>query len=249
MSIHLRNLKERRNPLVPAFRLPAEIVTRIFRFLTAGTFFVDTARTCLSFSQVCRFWRKLALGYSALWTSPLFERPQIALEMVRRSKKKPLTVAADFGHVLMHASLQNLLQGSFRIKSLRLLVNPELLETLCDYIHNLKNTLTHVELKRKIVYGEDSDEDEDEVLDEDGAIKAILKYVARRLLSLKLDGFYMPEKLFSFPRLTNLHLRDGNSKMCSCEILEILHLAPLLESINLHYAAGDPEKPALEPSP
>ena len=157
--------------------------------------------------------------------------------MVRHSNKKPLTIASEFSHVIRHAALRNLLQGGFRIKNLRLLVNLENLDTLCNYIHKFKRTLTHVELKWEVIYRLD-----DEDLDEDGAMKAILKNVARRLLSLKLNGFSMPQKLFSSPRLTKLHLRGGKSEMSSCEILEILELAPLLEYINLYYTAYDPEK-------
>lgn len=62
ISVYLRNLKERRNALIPVFRLPPEIVARIFRILAVDTYIVKKRVIFLGFSQVCRIWRKLALG-------------------------------------------------------------------------------------------------------------------------------------------------------------------------------------------
>lgn len=61
-SLYLSSLKERRNALIPVSRLPPEIITHVFRIVTLAVSFDELGPRWLSFSQVCRIWRALALG-------------------------------------------------------------------------------------------------------------------------------------------------------------------------------------------
>lgn len=150
--------------------------------------------------------------------------------------------------MMAHALLRNLLQSSFGIESLRLLVQPVDLDSLHNCIKKLNSTLKHVCIQREEMENsseEDSDDDLD--LDEDVKIEAILEDIAPRLLSFKLESFFMPKNPINFPRLINLDLHGGDLELRSNEILEILRQVPLLEYVNLYYTVNDPETIASDP--
>jgi hypothetical protein len=92
------------NAARPVFRLPSEVVLRIFelvvftRFLMIGLNNTLTIPpTALAFSQVCREWRTLALGCPLLWTEPIFTWPCVraGLELSERARGLPLSIVVD----------------------------------------------------------------------------------------------------------------------------------------------------------
>lgn len=95
-------LRTERNALTPAGRLPAEIVSIIFRY--------HLARICrtasqtgiphvhwFAFSHICAYWHEVALHDSGLWSNISIFQPRWATEMLKRSKEHP--IAIDLGSV------------------------------------------------------------------------------------------------------------------------------------------------------
>ncbi|KAL0067069.1 hypothetical protein AAF712_005856 [Marasmius tenuissimus] len=77
----------------PTCRMPVEILSSIFQFLSPTGGLVHRGTTpWWRFSHVCRHWRNVALNDPLLWSAPDYERPVLAMEMLRRSKDVPLRV-------------------------------------------------------------------------------------------------------------------------------------------------------------
>jgi hypothetical protein len=89
----IHGLKTRRNAMVPASGLPAEILSDIFMIAV-----VCDKRSLKTNIQVCGHWRAVALGYSRLWPLGIdyvTENQSWTAEMLLRSKQSPIAVKAD----------------------------------------------------------------------------------------------------------------------------------------------------------
>jgi hypothetical protein len=89
----IRDLKTRRNAMVPVSRVPAEILSEILMIAV-----VCDKRSLKSNIQVCGHWRAVALGDSRLWPLAIdyvAENPFWTAEMLLRSKDNPISVTAD----------------------------------------------------------------------------------------------------------------------------------------------------------
>ena len=90
----IRVLRSRRNELSPTFRLPVEILCKIFFLIGEipdNNFYVK-ASSWSNFSQVSRHWRLSALSTPELWTKIPLSYPHWAQEMLMRSKMAKLTI-------------------------------------------------------------------------------------------------------------------------------------------------------------
>ncbi|KAK7038974.1 hypothetical protein VNI00_010366 [Paramarasmius palmivorus] len=74
------------NAQLPISRLPNEVLIEIFLY------FVDSTPVIVLLSHVCRKWRDVLVHYPSVWSSPNFSRPQLAKEMIQRSKPGPLHI-------------------------------------------------------------------------------------------------------------------------------------------------------------
>ncbi|KAK1218080.1 hypothetical protein PQX77_019238 [Marasmius sp. AFHP31] len=90
-----------RSSVHPEDALPNEILADIFSLcapskISDRRMFVKNIRGRLqewiNFTHVCSRWRAVALQTPSIWCSPDFSIPGLALEMVHRSKKMPLTI-------------------------------------------------------------------------------------------------------------------------------------------------------------
>lgn len=91
-------LKRRRNAVIAVSRLPADLFHRIFLFVRQGDGNVRSMGDgWIAVSQVCHYWRNLALSYPLLWNQIHMSYPQWASEMLQRSQSVPLIVHADLG--------------------------------------------------------------------------------------------------------------------------------------------------------
>lgn len=90
MTDRARALKGHRNTLVPISRLPPEIFSQIFGECTPRRRLRDLEM--LAFSQVCRYWRNLALGNPFLWNEPVLLFPELTSMMLARAQGIPLVV-------------------------------------------------------------------------------------------------------------------------------------------------------------
>jgi hypothetical protein len=127
---HLRTLLHRRNDLIPASKLPAELLSRIFVILQqqqSG----PAERKWLSASYVCQQWRAVYVGTPRLWTSVAYESSKTSsrdqtpeyLEMARehiiRAKNLPLSIkfsgwtTSELDEALSHFQRTCLLHVSF----------------------------------------------------------------------------------------------------------------------------------------
>jgi hypothetical protein len=87
-----RRLREIRNALIAACRLPDEVFALIFKtFRPYGINGKVPARK-LVFAQVCRHWRAIALRTGLLWTTPPFRQPSLAKAFLSRACSSPLNI-------------------------------------------------------------------------------------------------------------------------------------------------------------
>ena len=89
----IRDLRSRRNALIPVLKLPAEITIRIFRFCREWKDY-RRERTVkwTVVTQVCQHWRNVAEEDMCIWACPVFACPRWAIEMLKRSKTACLSV-------------------------------------------------------------------------------------------------------------------------------------------------------------
>lgn len=94
--------------MMPACRLPAEVLSYVFLYLPnpdPGDYCVPRTKPWLSVTQVCSYWRAVALGCARLWTSieVLRVNPEWTLEMIRRSKRASIQLKAQLYEPSHHA--------------------------------------------------------------------------------------------------------------------------------------------------
>ncbi|KAL0573389.1 hypothetical protein V5O48_008563 [Marasmius crinis-equi] len=92
-SMETRRAKAKHNTLVPISRLPTEIIRIILGYCVSHR---STGRpyklTWLNATHVCRQWRSVALESASIWSQIDFSRPELAREMIARSRAAPLDV-------------------------------------------------------------------------------------------------------------------------------------------------------------
>jgi hypothetical protein len=97
----LVDLKRERNKLLPISCLHSHLLLQIFMFYRdAGPYPMRTSGPnfkpdWLAITQVCSFWRSLALGYTLLWDHPPISlvTPQLTRWMLQCSKNAPLYIS------------------------------------------------------------------------------------------------------------------------------------------------------------
>jgi hypothetical protein len=91
-------LRALRNTIPPISSLPSEILALIFSFANQRTephISLETP-TRLSFAQVCRIWRTVALGTPSLWVRPMLWWPAFTKLMLTRARALPIVVECRF---------------------------------------------------------------------------------------------------------------------------------------------------------
>lgn len=89
---HIKTLENLRNAFVPIFRLPPEVLCRIFSFATSQ--YTDTIRVI----HICRHWRNVALNSPSLWTRPPLHSAFWTEQWLARSKMANLVLDISCGH-------------------------------------------------------------------------------------------------------------------------------------------------------
>ncbi|KAF9261244.1 hypothetical protein L218DRAFT_989072 [Marasmius fiardii PR-910] len=100
------HMNEYETPLLPqplnhwiGHRLPTELLVQIFTYCVKDrnlNLDMRIKRKSLSFTQVCRRWRAIALNAPSLWTLPHFYHKDLAREMIKRARNLPLVIE---GHI------------------------------------------------------------------------------------------------------------------------------------------------------
>ncbi|KAK7051613.1 hypothetical protein VNI00_004592 [Paramarasmius palmivorus] len=80
-----RKLQAILNSRAPISRLPSEVLSRIF-LLCVPPLTEQSSIRWLAFTHVCHFWRTVSIGNSMIWNEPNFSIPDLAREMIKRSR-------------------------------------------------------------------------------------------------------------------------------------------------------------------
>lgn len=96
------DLKARRNSYLPIYKLPVEILLKIFQatqdaYIDPMThkFFPDEDLAWIAITYVCRHWRNAALNDSSLWTRPPLRYSEWTAVMLERSRMAGLRMFFD----------------------------------------------------------------------------------------------------------------------------------------------------------
>ncbi len=100
LRLEIQLLRRRRNELSPTYALPPEVVSKIFILLRdwcMGGYRGDQIQW-IRVGHVSHYWREVALACPSLWSIPVFTHPDLAEEMIHRSKTVPLTIISGASH-------------------------------------------------------------------------------------------------------------------------------------------------------
>ncbi|EIN05408.1 hypothetical protein PUNSTDRAFT_137520 [Punctularia strigosozonata HHB-11173 SS5] len=90
----IRSLRQRRNELEPVFRLPSDVVSRIFRLYKSAQY-EDKFPSGYAYSQVCQCWRQVALNTPALWSAVPRKTVELTRTFLLRSQKTPISFSVN----------------------------------------------------------------------------------------------------------------------------------------------------------
>ncbi|KAF9480815.1 hypothetical protein BDN70DRAFT_585396 [Pholiota conissans] len=120
-------LKSQRNAFVPISSLPPEILCKIFSDVKDKE--PSTPNESFKLTHVCRHWRNVGIGLSALWTELVLRNPEVTELMVARSKGAPLVIKTpNFDSYInsnRFAALKMSLEHLHRVKDLTLYTTEE----------------------------------------------------------------------------------------------------------------------------
>ncbi|ESK94043.1 hypothetical protein Moror_12788 [Moniliophthora roreri MCA 2997] len=244
-----RMAKSHRNSLTPICSLPPEVLATIFSF-------TENSARRFRILRVCRYWRIVGLGHPSLWSRPDFTRgPQLAAEMIKHSKRAPLTVRWQHSNEeICFQELANMLRGHLlRIAELQLEVtsrgSQDSLQTLSQWLKRAPTLRTlsievspYTNVWNGILWPGQGGYLA-------GSPAFLLKGVATpRLSSLSLKGCYIPWNSAVFRDLTFLQIRLGpgpNSLPTMEQLLVALTRCPKLEYLDLENCLPTTLKPTL----
>jgi hypothetical protein len=97
LTLHRCRITALGNTIPPISSLPSEVLALIFSFANQRTEPSISRETPirLSFAQVCRTWRAVALDTPSLWVRPLFRWPAFAQLMLSHARELPIVVECD----------------------------------------------------------------------------------------------------------------------------------------------------------
>lgn len=239
---YLKTLKDRRNELVMAFKLPTELVRHIFLLCMDVTSdehlynskYGRSKSVWPGFSQMCRIWREIAIGYPALWTQPRFDRPRAAAEMLKRSARLSKKISAHCSSVngadLGRRILREALDGSHGpVHALHLCMPRSMLSEVRSTVKPLQGSLKYLTLQQNgIIDRDSSDEDSsnESYIDVTGELDDIAEHlVGLRLVYIKED---FGLRFNSWPNLTQLVVECVFGPLA---LFSVLSTTPLLERL------------------
>ncbi|TFK60992.1 hypothetical protein BDN72DRAFT_863950 [Pluteus cervinus] len=146
----------RYNSQVGINRLPVEIICQLFSLAICESNLDESSVMTLRLTWVCIHWRRIAMGYTKLWTSITIARPECLAHFIALSQKSPLTVALTDIVTADLPFLQILFKCSSRIANLQVhtaLENAQLslwelfdMDQLRPQTHPLSGTLDSLDL-------------------------------------------------------------------------------------------------------
>lgn len=246
MLPHLRalaRLREQMNALLPASRLPPELLIQIFSchvaMHAAGG---HSHYGWIQITHVCSLWRTIAITSPVLWNNIcVTASTDWMLELLRRSGRVALSVTANFSldptptldrHSAWLASLRLVLREFPRIKELRIHAAGDVLESCLAAVDGGPTKMERLELAN--VGG---------LVDQEALKHSLSKLLAnehaRALRRLELTEFpYCWGDAVSFLSLRHLQLicaPESTSKPSIPELLERLSVLSTLETLRIEH--------------
>ncbi|EIN08484.1 hypothetical protein PUNSTDRAFT_134862 [Punctularia strigosozonata HHB-11173 SS5] len=139
----VRSLRERRNTLAPVSCLPSEILSFIFCICVHDSEAeADTRKFPRShaFSQVCQFWREVALDTAAIWTMVPRNSLELTETFLSRTKGASLSFMKSKDERPNDEAVRASLQQLSRTQSLTLYADPD----IAQYAGNLSVPAPHL---------------------------------------------------------------------------------------------------------
>ncbi len=238
-ELEIQSLKRRRNELSPIAVLPPEGLSKIFIFVRdlCNDLPHSTCRThWICVGHVSHHWREAALGCPTLWSIPVLSKPNLAQEMIHRSKMVPLTISLTTKSCSPRVlkQLQNALSQISRIQSIRLTLPlgryPQELGTMLSSFSQPAPLLENIDLSSPI-----HSTPKDWLNLPQGALPD-----TPRLRDVMFDSIYFSWGLgiFKHRNLISLQLRhrwDAGTKRCSIgQMMDALHHLPNLRILELN---------------
>ncbi|KAG7444915.1 uncharacterized protein BT62DRAFT_994944 [Guyanagaster necrorhizus] len=226
----VRDLKSQRNALAPISKLPPEMLSRIFLFVSYphGSY---KSLLWINVSHVSQHWRAVALGFPALWSSPPFTTPAWAHEMLKRSKMAPLTIVADLTYMTpkMLAAFDNAMKQVDRSAELSL-TGTKNMEKYLTGITKRAPFLTKLCISQ--VYIRYHEVEEKIVLPDN-----FLDGQAPRLRHLDLNRCQVHWDSALMQNLTYLKIVEpGDFRPTISQLVDVLEQVPWLETLDLEHA-------------
>ncbi|KAJ3500652.1 hypothetical protein NLJ89_g9699 [Agrocybe chaxingu] len=233
----LQECKERRNRLAPVSRLPDEVLSAIFLFVSSGAIKVlrngKYSMKWVAFSQVARHWRMVALDSPTVWQLIRLDYSSACVhELLRRSGDASLTVLAN-------ASTQWQTLDSPKVK---------LLSTVLTHIHRIQR-MQLVDIKFSILRALFKDLPVAERLNDlfiraplspnsDFALHADMLANNQRLRNLTLNGCWLDRwDANVLSGLTSLTLWNVHDRFLSTDqALDMLQGMSALEYLDMYHA-------------
>ncbi|KAF5361797.1 hypothetical protein D9756_002367 [Leucocoprinus leucothites] len=122
------SLRRDRNKLSSTSLLPPEVLSKIFIFIRDGvlsdTYHRGQLQWIRAIAHVCHHWREVSLDCPTLWSVLVFTRPDMAQEMMSRSKMAALTIRSVTGSWTprLLEQLENAMAQVSRIRVLHLVL-------------------------------------------------------------------------------------------------------------------------------
>ncbi|KAJ2935922.1 hypothetical protein H1R20_g1172, partial [Candolleomyces eurysporus] len=155
-------IKRRLNSLSPVSRLPAEILCRIFAFISPldsdseGTEFLPLP-ACIVMCHVVHAWREMAIGDPSLWTAVEVRdktHPALVDFMFKNSQNMPLSLGywstmpyiAEGTPAAFKTVCSIMSEATVRLKALSLYADGEPLQTLVDALRGPANSLEYLKI-------------------------------------------------------------------------------------------------------
>ncbi|KZT18395.1 hypothetical protein NEOLEDRAFT_1184345, partial [Neolentinus lepideus HHB14362 ss-1] len=221
-------LKRSRNGLLPAGRLPAEVLARIIGLAWAEC---DSSKPnfLVEVTHVCGQWREVVLAMPTLWSRVGLKNPQHFRGVVPRARTLPLTVVGYIDKCSKNAldAAVTALRRLHRIRELELEMGPSYTKRLAMLKNQEAGKLESLTLCR---WGLRSD-------DRCGgrALSWMQKLSFPRLQALHVRDFKLSAcKALLLPSLRSLSIYSSRgSSTDSTSLLSVLRSLPLLENLEL----------------
>ncbi|KAK7058590.1 hypothetical protein VNI00_002226 [Paramarasmius palmivorus] len=236
LEYELHQAKVERNSKLPVARLPAEVLTEIFSYLTRDLYtayprFHDKKRRndWFFFTHVCHFWRTIALNHAPLWICPDLSIPSLANAMAQRSKNANLHIVISGDPDIRQDILDTIQNQMSRVEILRFDITTSMGDTtkLQNFVSRLIQPAPR--LRKLCLYGGDH-----QLL---SLPSQFLSLDAPSLEDMHLDRCHFPWESPMLRNLTNLYLLgDGSVSPSGQQFIEALRRMSSLQTLELDYA-------------